>query len=562
MPRSHNFFVEFLRLSKLFWCSHQKLQIRGTVFLLALLSLLKNAMAVLLTQWSADLFNAMEEHSMHGLMVQVGMLGLLFVTDMCLTGSHLAIKRNLMISWRDWMTEYVFSRWMKDGRHYLISHLPGEHDNPDGRIAEDCRVATESAVSMGLSLFYCIILLISFTQVLWSRSGVVTLDLGFAQIPIYGHLVWIAVIYSALASWLGWRVSQPLSDTTNARQSAEADFRASLLEARENSQAIALIHAGSFERRRFRELFCKLRMVWNAQTGSWRNIVMFGTAYSDLNMAVPILISAPRYILGKITLGTLMQSAQAFQHLVSALSWPVHSAGEIAEWRASVERVLSLLRVMDTVDEELAKPDHWIQVKTSERPVLAFRNLSIAKYEGEVLAKNINMEIGKGEHVLITGNAYTGAKLFRAIARIRPWGSGVIELPSQGRLLFMPPRPHLPTGTLRNAVCYPSSRRVFTEEQLEQALRLVGLENLIDQLDKTDNWVNTLARGEQQLLGMVRLLLNRPQWIFLQESFDSLNTQEEERMMRLIWEQLPEATVLTISHNPNNASFYSRQLAL
>ena len=140
------------------------------------------------------------------------------------------------------------------------------------------------------------------------------------------------------------------------------------------------------------------------------------------------------------------------------------------------------------------------------------------------MAQNINMEIGKGEHVLITGNAFTGAKLFRAIAGIRPWGSGVIELPSQGRLFFMPPRPHLPTGTLRDAICYPSSsRRVFTQEQIEQALRLAGLENLIDQLDQSDNWANTLARAEQQRLGMVRLLLNRPQWIFLQEAFDSLD---------------------------------------
>jgi putative ATP-binding cassette transporter len=193
---------------------------------------------------------------------------------------------------------------------------------------------------------------------------------------------------------------------------------------------------------------------------------------------------------------------------------------------------------------------------------LAFRDLSIAKYDGPVLAQNINMEIGQGEHVLITGNTYTGAKLFRAIAGIRPWGSGVIELPSQGRLFFMPPRPYLPTSTLRNAICYPTSRRVFSQEQLEQALRLVGLENLIDQLDQQDNWINTLARGEQQLLGMVRLLLNRPQWIFMQEAFDSLDSQEEERMLRLIGEQLPDATLLVISHLPNSASFYSRRLSL
>jgi putative ATP-binding cassette transporter len=173
------------------------------------------------------------------------------------------------------------------------------------------------------------------------------------------------------------------------------------------------------------------------------------------------------------------------------------------------------------------------------------------------------MEIGKGEHVLITGNPFTGAKLFRAIAGIRPWGSGVIELPSQGRLFFMPPRPYLPTGTLRDAICYPSSsRRVYTQEQIEQALRLAGLENLINQLDESGNWANILAPAEQQRLGMVRLLLNRPQWIFLQEAFDSLDSRDEEQMLRLICDQLPEATLLTISHMANGASFYSRRLAL
>jgi putative ATP-binding cassette transporter len=562
MAQSRNFFVEFLRLTKQFWCSNRKAKIRGTTFLLAFLTLMQMAMAVLFTQWSADLFNALEQHSMRGLMIQVGMLAILLVADVILTGSHLAIKRNLQIHWRDWLTEHVFSRWMREGRHYLITHMPGEHDNPDGRIAEDCRIAAESAVVMGHSLFYSILLLIGFTQVLWSRSGVVTLDLGFAQIPIYGHLIWIAIIYSALASWLGWRVSQPLTGATDARQSAEANFRASLIDAQENSQAIALIHSESCERHQFHELFRKLRVVWDAQTTAWRNIVMFGDGYSVLNMAFPLLISAPRYILGKITLGTLMQSAQAFQHMVGALSWPVNNLGGIAEWRASVERILSLLKVLDSVDEELAKPDHWIQVKSFDRPVLAFHDLCIIKYDGKVVAQNINMEIGKGEHVLITGNAFTGAKLFRAIAGIRPWGSGVIELPSQGRLFFMPPRPHLPTGTLRNAICYPSSRRVFTQEQIEQALRLAGLEHLVDQLDHSDNWGNTLARGEQQRLGMVRLLLNRPQWIFLQEAFDSLDSQDEEQMLKLICEQLPDATLLSISHMANGASFYSRRLDL
>lgn len=562
MLASNNFFIEFLRLARQFWCSERKLKIRGTILLLAALTVLQMVMAVLMTQWSADLFNALEEHSMRGLIIQVGLLIVLFLADLVLTGTHLVTKRNLQVSWRDWMTEHVFSRWMDAGRHYLITPLPGEHDNPDGRIAEDCRVATESAVILGHSLLYSILLLVGFTEVLWSRSGVVTLDLGFAQIPIHGHLVWIAIVYSALASWFGWLLGRPLTGATNARQSAEANFRASLLEAQENSQAIALIHAEACERRQFRGLFDKIRVVWDAQTAAWRNITMFGTGYATLSMAFPILISAPRYITEKITLGALVQSAQAFQHMTAALSWPANNMGGIAEWRASVERILSLLKSLENVDAELAKPDHRIQVVCSDRPVLAFRDLRIGKYDGTILTPEITMEIGKGEHVLISGNAFTGARLFRAIAGIRPWGSGIIELPSQGRLFFMPPRPYLPTGTLRYAIGYPSSRRVFTQEQIEQALRLVGLERLIDQLDQREHWANILTPEEQQRLGMVRLLLNRPQWVFLQESFDALEPEDEKRMMHLICEQLSDTTLLAISHSPNGSSFYTRRLAL
>jgi putative ATP-binding cassette transporter len=562
MPESRHFLVEFLRLAKQFWCSEQKRTIRGAALLLALLTMLQMVMAVLLNRWSAGLFDALEQHSMADLMTQIGKLTILFVCGMALTGSHLFVKRNLMISWRDWMTEYVFSRWMKNGAHYLISRLPGEHDNPDGRIAEDCRVATESAVTMAHSLFLSILMLIGFTKVLWSLSGVVTLDLGFIRLPIHGHLVWIAIVYAAAASWLGWQVSRPLTTATNERQSAEANFRASLLEARENSQAIALIRGEPYERSQFSELFRTIRQNWNKQTATWRNILMFTTGYSIFSMAFPILVSSPRYILGKITLGTLMQSAQAFQHMASSLSWPVNNAGGIAEWRASVERILNLLKVLDDLDAELARPDHLIEVRRGDRPVLAFRDLKIVKYDGTVVAQNINVEIGKGERVLITGNTFTGAKLFRAIAGIRPWGKGVIELPAEGRLFFMPPWPHLPAGTLRNAICYPSSRRVSSEEEIVQAMRLAGLPNLIDKLDKSDKWAHTLSRQEMQRLGMVRLLLNRPQWIFLQEAFDSLEPQDEEHMMRLICNQFPDATLLTISHMPDSAAMHTRSLEL
>ena len=562
MPQSSAFFTEFFHLTRQFWNSKQRMKIRSAVILLALLTMLQMAMAVLLTQWNAGLFDALEQHSRPGLMRQSGLLLLLFFSGMILTGLHLTVKRTLQITWREWLTGYVSTHWMRAGRHYLLDQVPGGHDHPDGRIAEDCRIATEAAVTLGHSLFYSLLLLAGFTNVLWSRSGVITLDIAHTNIPVHGHLVWIAILYSAVASWLGWIVSRPRIGATNARQSAEANFRASLLEAEENSQSIALIHAEPCERHRFHELFNGIHSIWDTQTRAWRHILMFGTGYSMLSMAFPVLISSPRYITGAITLGALIQSAQAFQHMVSALSWPVDSAGAIAEWRASVERVLGLLNSLEKFDQQLNQPEGLIQVKRGERPALVFRDLCLARYDGSLLVKDINMEIEQGEQVLITGNTSSTSKLFRAIAGVRPWGSGIIELPSTGRLFFMPPRPHLPFATLRYALCYPVSRRTVTQEQIEADLRLVDLEHLIAQLDEKVHWKNTLTSGEQQRLGMVRLLLNRPQWIFLDECFDALTFQDGERMLRIIDEELPGATLLVTTHMPDRNGRFSRRLSL
>ena len=562
MAHSSTFLSEFFQLTRKFWNAKQRMKIRAAVISLAILTILQMAMAVLLTQWNAGLFDALEQHSMHGLVRQSGLLVLLFFSGMVLTGLHLTVKRTLQIMWREWLTGYVSARWMRTGRHYLLDQVPGGHDHPDGRIAEDCRVATESAVVLGHSLFYSVLLLVGFTNVLWSRSGVITLDFASTSIPVHGHLVWVAMLYSAVASWLGWMVSRPLIGATNARQSAEANFRAGLLEAEENSQSIALIHAEPCERHRFRELFSGIHTIWDTQTKAWRHILIFGTGYSILSMAFPVLISSPRYIAGTITLGALIQSAQAFQHMVSALSWPVDSAGAIAEWRASVERVLGLLNALDKLDAKLAEPGDLIEVKRGERAALVFRDLSLTGYDGSVLTKNINMEINPADQVRITGNIFAGAKLFRAIAGVRPCGSGLIELPSSGRLFFMPPRPHLPFATLRYALCYPASRRVFTQEQIENSLRLAGLEHLIAQLEDKVHWKNTLAPSEQQRLGMVRLLLNQPQWIFLDQCFDSLDAQEEEQMLDIIARELPGAALLAITRLPQSNTRFPRQLTL
>jgi len=536
--------------------------IRSLALALFMLTVMQIGIAVFITVWSADLFNALEQRSMSGLITQIVLIVFIFAANIAVTTAHFKVKRRLQLDWRSWLTHHLISKWMADGRHYLVTHIQGTHDNPDGRIAEDIRIATESAIELCHSLVYCLLLLISFTQILWTLSGTVMLNLLFLEIPVHGHLVWLAIIYAACASTLGWWLGKPYTMATDDRQTMEANFRFGLVTARENSLAIALVHGEANEQNRFIALFNDIVHAWQRQTLAWSHLFMLTSGYSVLSMAFPILVSAPRYILGSISLGALMQSAQAFQQTAGALSWPVDNMARVAEWRASVERVLGLANGLEQLEQEIIlHAPHHIQLKKTDEDVLRLRDTSIIRLDGVVCVSAINIEIRPGERVLVTGNAFTGSKLFKAIVGLWPWGEGVIELP-RDPVFFMPPRPYLPAGTLRTAICYPYINSESAECLLEEMLELVGLEELKEQLDRVDNWAGALSREQQQRLGVVRLLLQKPKWILLQEAMDSLDSAWEMKMLRLITQSLPDAAILTITNEPLAEGFHQRRIML
>lgn len=564
MQFSSGFFIQFIRLAGPFWHSENKSAIRSLVLALFMLTVMQIGIAVVITEWSADLFNALEQRSMSGLFTQIGLIILIFGANIAVTTAHFKVKRRLQLDWRSWLTQHLIGKWMTNGRHYLVTHIQGEgaHDNPDGRIAEDIRIATEAAIDLCHSLVYCSLVLISFTKILWTLSGTVTLNLLFVEIPIQGHLVWLALIYAACASSLGWWLGRPYTLATDARQTVEANFRFGLVTARENSLAIALVHGEANEQRRFIALFKDIVQAWQRQTLAWSHLFMLTSGYSVLSMAFPILVSAPRYILGSIPLGALMQSAQAFQQTAGALSWPVDNMARVAEWRASVERILGLVNGLGQLEQEIERYDpHRIHLEKTEQDVLNLKNLCIIRLDGVVCLSAVNIEVRPGERVLVAGNAFTGSKLFKAIVGLWPWGEGVIELP-RTPVFFMPPRPYLPTGTLRAAICYPAEHAEYTESELEETLALVGLDDLRDQLDNEDNWASALSREQQQRLGVVRLLLQKPKWILLQESMDSLDSTCEIEMLNLIAKKLPDAAILTITNEPMAEGFHQRRIVL
>ncbi|AWK90078.1 ABC transporter ATP-binding protein/permease [Azospirillum thermophilum] len=553
----------FIDLAGGYWAGEEKWKVRLLTVALLVLTVGQVVVPVMINLWSEKLFDALEQRSMDRFFTMIGAVGVIILFSIVNTFLHLRVKRRLQLGWRRWLTRKVLDGWLARGRQHQVTYLPGDHDNPDGRIAEDIRIATEMAIDLGHSLTYCVILLISFTNILWMLSGTVAVTVWDTELSVPGHLLFIALIYAAIGTSIAWVVGQPLVRAVNRRQGYEADFRFGLARIRENAQPIALLHGETAERGRLVRLFEGVRLGWHGQTVALGHMMLFSATYSVLSAAFPILVAAPRYIAGTISLGVLMQTAQAFQQTVGALSWPIDNLPRAAEWKASVERVLSLQDALRQLDDEVCgDADHIVVERSDVHRSLCFHQTSISDPDGKRILLPFDLEVHRGDRVLIVGDPVAAIRLFRAVAGVWPWGSGRIALPAHTRVFFMPERPYLPHDTLRAVLSYPGPITLEGNDVAAAALARVGLAHLIRRLDDTDSWDSVLAVPEQQRLGFARLLIRRPDWIFIEDATDSLDPASEEELLELLEQELPTATLLTIGSHAALEPHHRRKLVL
>jgi len=428
------------------------------------------------------------------------------------------------------------------------------------------RNATEYAIDLAHALIYDVLLLISFTQILWSLSQAPYLVLGGTAYFLPGYLVWLAIAYAAVGTVVALALGRPLIRAVDRRQTAEADFRFGLAHARENALSIALAHGESDERHRFQFLFKSAVGAWDQVTTALAHMFYYSSSWSVLSQVFPTLVVAPRYIAGLITLGGLMQSAQAFQQMVGALSWAIDNLGKVADWRASAERVFGLINAVENFDELVcaASGGDRIEVTAADQRVLAFRDFATSTPQGQQQMKPLDLEIREGDRVLLTGETGVASAMLKAIAGLWPWGKGRIELPNGAKRLFMPPRPYMPSGPLRDAIDYPTEEATAAHDDMVigEALRRVGLDALITRLDEMAKWDQVLSIEDQQRLGFARLLLKRPDWIFMEEAFDTLDAAGEKAMIEVLRQEFDKATIVAIGHSDTLNGFETRQFVL
>ncbi len=549
------FLRAFWALTKPYWVSGERvkaLTLLGTVVGLALLMVW---LEVQFNYWNREFYNTFENRDEAEFFRQLGMFALLALVWIITAVYRLYFLQMLQIEWRTWLTNHFLADWMKDQAHYRMQLLDRGTDNPDQRIAEDLRIFVEYTSDLALGLLSAVVTLVSFVVILWTLSG--SLQVFGMDIP--GYLVWVALVYAIAGTFLTHFIGRKLIGLDFNQQRVEADFRFSLVRLRENSEGIALYRGEAEELGGLRGRFAAVITNWWQIMYKRKQLGWFTSFYHQLAIIFPYIVVSPRFFSGQIPLGAIFQTASAFGQVQGSLSWFINAYTAFAQWKATVDRLIGFVNSLERVRVEADRLD-GDRVEGSA-PSLVLEDLAIALPRGEPLLAPTALELKPGENVLVTGPSGAGkSTFFRALSGIWPYWKGRIRLPHGARLLFLPQKPYLPIGSLRRAVCYPEDPARHSDDEVRRALKQVGLEPLAADLERSENWAQVLSGGEQQRLAFARALLTRPDWLFLDEATAALPEAEQDRLYRLMREELPRTTFVSVGHRDSLAAHHARRL--
>ena len=542
-----------------YWFSDDRWAAWGLLLAVVALTLGMVYLTVLLNQWNNAFYTALQDKNLvafRGLLFRVTYLICIFIF---LAVYQVYLNQMLEIRWRRWLTDRYLRAWLSDTAYYRMQLVTRDTDNPDQRIAEDVGLLAAHTLALFTGGLRAIVTLVTFVAILWGLSGTFTVSLGGFSFIVPGYMVWVAILYAIGGTWMTDWLGRPLVGLNFDRQRYEADFRFSLVRFRENTEGVALYHGEADEFRTFRERFEGVVGNWWGIMRRQKRMTYFTSGYGLGAWIVPTIAAAPRYFRGELGLGGLMQTTQAFQQVQDALSFFIQSYKEIAAWCAVIERLAGFERALEHVHQQSrAGSIRRVDGRPTE---LIVKGVDLFRPDGQPLLANINLTLRRGETVLLGGASGSGkSTLVRAIAGIWPFGRGEIQVPQDGRVLFLPQRPYLPIGTIREVVSYPMPASGVDDKMLREALEAVGLTELAGRLEEVGHWALQLSPGEQQRIAFARALVQKPDWLFLDEATSALDETTETFLYRLARERLPDAMMFSIGHRATLDTLHTRRL--
>jgi putative ATP-binding cassette transporter len=522
------------------------------------------ALDLVFNRWNKWFFDALEQKDSAEVLRQALIFVPLAAASVAMGVTNVYLRMTAQRTWRSWMNGHVLDYWLAHDRYYQLNLVRGDHQNPEYRISEDLRVATEAPVDFAVGLLTAVLSALAFIVVLWTIGGSLSFSLAGASITVPGFLVIGAIVYALLGSASIVLVGRRFVVVAERKNQAEAEYRYVLQRVRENGESIALLGGEGEERAGLDRSFTGVLRRWRDLCVQHMRTTAVSHASGLVVWTAPVLLAAPKFLDGSMTLGEVMQATSAFVIVQRAFGWIVDNYPRFADWTASAHRVASLLTSLDALAEAEKSGAGHISRGVTEEAALRLRDLSVTLDDGTSVVNDTEVTIAPGEKVLVVGESGTGkSTLVRAIAGLWPWGQGEILFGPESKLFLLPQRPYIPVGTLRRATAYPTPADALAPELVREMIEAVGLGYLADRLDEQGTaWDHVLSGGEKQRLSFARLLIHRPSIAILDEATSALDRASQEQMMKLIAARLPTTTLISIGHRPELEAFHDRELVM
>jgi putative ATP-binding cassette transporter len=511
-----------------------------------------------LNRWNEPFYDALARRDVHEFLMQLWVFGVIAGALLVLNVFQRWLTETIKLKLREGLTRDLVDLWMLPGRAFRLASAGPIGVNPDQRMHEDTRRLTELSADLGIGLLQAAILLVTFVSVLWTLSADFAFHVAGRVVPIPGYMVWAGVLYAGSASLLSYWVGRNLIGRNAERYAREAELRFSLVRVNEHIDAISLAAGEAEEARRIKLNLAAVLAATRGLVIGHTNLTWVTAGYGWLTIVAPILVAAPLYFSSSLTFGGLMMAAGAFIQVQSSLRWFVDNFGTIADWRATLLRVASFRRAV-LMSGALHDDSGRLAFQEGSPDALTLDNLEIASPAGCTMLDDRKVEVKAGEHVLVVGEPGVGKTLlFRALAGLWPWGAGCIARPSGEPVFFMPRRPYLPPGTLREVLAYPRSVEDFGAHRFIDSLERMGLGRLTPMLDRTSAWDRELNWDAQQSLMLARLLIHEPRWVVIDEVLDAIDGETRTRALDILSRDLKDAAIIHIGRGKRVGPTFTR----
>ncbi len=551
------------QLIKSYWQSEQRLSAYLFAIAILTMTIVLVGFDVVFTYWSNYFYNALQEYNVHAAMRLIIVFIVLAAFYIVLQVYRYYVSQLFGLRWRRWLTEQLLVRWLQKHGYYYLENFDVKTDNPDQRIQEDAGSLVTNSIDLSVGLVAAVTTFPAFIYVLWTLSGVLNIPLGsFGTIHIHGYLVWAGLLYNLIGTLITFKIGRPLVGLNFEQQRREATFRYSAIDLRSHAEQVALFKGEHHQKRILDFHFIRVLENWYAIILRQKLLLWFTGGFNQAAVLLPLIVALPNYFGKVFLLGGLMQSIRAFTSVQDSLSYLVNAYTQIAQWRAITQRLTTFVNHIYEV-EVTALKENRIVVKKQPENIIVTKNMTIKTARGDVLLKNIDETFVHGKNYVIKGESGIGKSTFiRTLAGIWPYASGKIFLPADKRIMYLPQKPYMPMGTFAEAVLFPDKHDPTMKINLEQALHECNLDKFIPRLNETAAWSEQLSPGEQQRVAFARVLLQEPDWVFLDESTSMLDLANETRLYKLLHERLPHCSIISVGHRSSINVFHEYEIQM